>query len=192
MTEVNGVSSLGLVLSRIALIEQRFGQATTIPLASAASGTSGSDFPAVLSLAKNAVASPTNAVGDGNSSDIIKMIQLAAKQHDVDPKLAQAIAHAESNYSPDAVSSAGAVGVMQLMPETAQSLGVRNINDPRENIDGGVHYLKQLLTTFQGDVSKAVAAYNAGPEAVKNYQGVPPYAETQNYVAKVLSYYRNS
>jgi soluble lytic murein transglycosylase-like protein len=192
MTEVNDVSSLGRVFSRISLIEQRFGQTATSALASGTSGTSGSDFPLALSLAKNAAASPASAVGNANSGDIIKMIQLAAKQHNVDPKLAQAVAHAESDYSPDAVSSTGAVGVMQLMPETAQSLGVRNISDPRENIDGGVQYLKQLLTTFQGDVSKAVAAYNAGPAAVENYQGVPPYAETQNYVAKVLSYYRNS
>lgn len=189
---MNEVSSLGRVFSRMALIEQRFGQTATNTLTSGTPGTSGSDFPSVLSVARNAAAAPANAVGDANSGDIIKMIQLAAKQHDVDPKLAQAIAHAESDYSPDAVSSAGAVGVMQLMPETAQSLGVRNISDPRENIDGGVQYLKQLLTTFQGDVPKAVAAYNAGPEAVKNYQGVPPYAETQTYVAKVLSYYRNS
>jgi soluble lytic murein transglycosylase-like protein len=120
------------------------------------------------------------------------MIQLAAKKQGVDPKLAQAIARAESDYSPNVVSSAGAVGVMQLMPDTAASLGVSDIHDPRQNIDGGVQYLKQMLTTFNGDVSMAVAAYNAGPQAVKNYNGVPPYSETQGYVQKVLSYYGNS
>lgn len=186
------MSSIGQVLSRISSIEQRFGQAATSPIVSLPMGNGKSDFPSALSIAQKATVSADNTVSDVRSDDIIKMIQLAAKKHDVDPKLAQAIARAESDYSPDAVSSVGAVGVMQLMPETAQSLGVGNISDPRENIDGGVQYLKQLLTTFQGDVSKAVAAYNAGPQAVKNYQGVPPYAETQDYVAKVLSYYQNS
>ena len=189
---MNGVSGLSQVFSRISLIEQRFGQGAISPIASVPLGNAKGSFPSALSIAQQATVSAKNIISDVPSGDIIKMIQLAATKHDVDPKLAQAIARAESDYSPDAVSSAGAVGVMQLMPETAQSLGVGNIRDPRENIDGGVQYLKQLLTTFQGDVSKAVAAYNAGPEAVKNYQGVPPYAETQNYVAKVLSYYQNS
>jgi len=84
----------------------------------------------------------------------------------------------------------GAVGVMQLMPETAQGLGIRNSKDPRENIDGGVRYLKELMTTFDGDVSKAVAAYNAGPQAVKKYNGTPPYSETQAYVTKVMALYK--
>ncbi len=184
------MNSLDQVLNRISLIQQRFGQEAS-SISNMPQGNAGTSFPAALSVAQQAAVSDANPVA-ANSSDIIKMIQLAAKNHGVDPKLAQAVARAESDYSPNAVSSAGAVGVMQLMPETAQSLGVSNIRDPRENIDGGVQYLKQLLTTFQGDVSEAVAAYNAGPQAVKNYQGVPPYAETQTYVAKVLSYYQNS
>lgn len=115
------------------------------------------------------------------------MLQFTAKKYGVDPKLVMAVAKVESNLSPDVVSSAGAVGVMQLMPETAQGLGVRNSKDPRENIDGGVRYLKQLIGTFDGDVTKAVAAYNAGPQAVKNYNGIPPYSETKAYVAKVMA-----
>lgn len=188
---MNDVNSLDRVFNRISVIEQRFGQLSNSPITNTQSGNEGNNFASAFSLAHNTNYSSAAPVGDANSNDIVKMIQLAAKKHNVDPKLAQAIARAESDYSPEAVSSAGAIGVMQLMPETAQSLGVRNISDPRENIDGGVQYLKQLLTTFQGDTTKAVAAYNAGPQAVKNYQGVPPYAETKAYVAKVLDYYRN-
>ncbi|MBU2702011.1 soluble lytic murein transglycosylase-like protein [Sporomusaceae bacterium BoRhaA] len=190
---MNEVGSLNRVFSRIEAIENRFGQtpnAASLALQTQRKG----DFSSILSAVQPQHTSGPTASNSSStsSSDIIKMIQLAAKKNGVDPKLAQAIARAESDYSPSAVSSAGAVGVMQLMPETAASLGVRDIQDPRQNIDGGVQYLKQMLTTFNGDVSMAVAAYNAGPQAVKNYNGVPPYSETQAYVQKVLSYYRNS
>lgn len=120
---------------------------------------------------------------------IKSMIERAAHKYGVDPKLADAVAKTESNYSINAVSEAGAVGVMQLMPETAASLGVKDPYDPRENIEGGVKYIKQMLTAFDGNVSKAVAAYNAGPQAVKKYNGIPPYSETKNYVKKVLDLY---
>lgn len=131
----------------------------------------------------------SKAVATNAPADINALINQSANKYGVDPKLVSAVAQAESNYTPSAVSDAGAVGVMQLMPDTASSLGVTNIYDPRDNIEGGVKYIKQLLNTFDGDVSKAVAAYNAGPQAVKNYNGVPPYAETQNYVKKVLDLY---
>jgi soluble lytic murein transglycosylase-like protein len=118
---------------------------------------------------------------------IKRMLVETAQKYGVDSDLVLALANAESGYRPDAVSSAGAVGVMQLMPGTARSLGVGNSFDPGENIDGGVRYLKQMLTMFGGDTAKALAAYNAGPEAVRNYGGIPPYQETQAYVRNILA-----
>lgn len=182
------ISGIDQVAKRIAEIEQRF-----VPRISA--NQPANEFATALSGAVNQQQAPgsvqknkTSTTGNSaSSSSIAKMVQVAANKYGVDPKLAMAVAEAESGLSQEAVSSVGAVGVMQLMPETASSLGVHNINDPRENIDGGVRYLKQMLTTFDGDVTRAVAAYNAGPQAVKNYNGVPPYSETRNYVAKVLS-----
>ena len=100
-----------------------------------------------------------------------------------------AVAETESGGNQSAVSPAGAIGVMQLMPGTAAALGV-DPYDERQNIEGGAKYLHEMLDTFDGDVRKAVAAYNAGPQAVRNYNGVPPYRETQNYVSKVLDLYR--
>jgi soluble lytic murein transglycosylase-like protein len=95
----------------------------------------------------------------------------------------------ESNYNPRAVSPKGARGLMQLMPETASRYGVRSIFDPRENIDGGVRYLKDLLALFNSDLRLAIAAYNAGENAVQRFNGIPRYTETQNYVKKVLALY---
>ncbi len=116
-------------------------------------------------------------------------IREAAGKYGVDPKLVSAVAEVESGFEQSAISATGAVGVMQLMPETAESLGV-NPYDATQNINGGAQYLKKMLDTFDGDLRKAVAAYNAGPEAVREYGGVPPYSETQQYVASVLDLYR--
>lgn len=169
------MQSIQKVMQRIADIEARVQR-----LSDAVPSTS---FANALSKAEQT----RNPVKNSSTrTDIAGMVQAAAKKYNVDSKLALAVATTESGLEPGAVSPVGATGVMQLMPETARSLGVRNINDPQENIDGGVRYLKEMLTTFNGDVAKAVAAYNAGPGAVKRYNGVPPYAETQNYVHKVL------
>ena len=116
------------------------------------------------------------------------MLEAAADKYNVDPNLVKAIATAESDWDQNAVSHVGAIGVMQLMPETAAGLGV-DPYDERENIEGGAKYIRQMLDTFDGNVRKAVAAYNAGPGAVKRYGGVPPYSETQNYVGRVLDLY---
>lgn len=127
-----------------------------------------------------------------NASDIEKMVYVASQKYNVDPKFALAIAKTESGLKADAVSPAGASGVMQLMPDTARGLGVSDVFDARQNIDGGVRYLRQMLDMFQGDMKQAAAAYNAGPQAVKDYGGIPPYRETRNYVAGVLDIYNNS
>ncbi|HLO26584.1 MAG TPA: transglycosylase SLT domain-containing protein [Geobacteraceae bacterium] len=116
------------------------------------------------------------------------IINSCSLQYGVDTSLVKAVIQAESGYDPNAVSSKGAAGLMQLMPRTAQDLKVSNSLDPSENIRGGVRYLKFLLDTFKGDVSLALAAYNAGLSRVAQYGGIPPYEETRNYVGKVLSY----
>lgn len=119
-----------------------------------------------------------------------EIIEASAIRNGVDPKLAKSIAIAESNMNQSAVSGVGAIGVMQLMPETARGLGV-NPYDEAENIEGGTRFLRQLLDRFGGNVQLAVAAYNAGPGAVQKYGGVPPYRETQNYVGRVMDLYAN-
>ena len=103
-----------------------------------------------------------------------------------------AIARRESAFNANAVSHVGACGVMQLMPDTARYLGVQNVFDARQNILGGTRYLRTLLDTFNGDLDLALAAYNAGPGAVAKYRGVPPYRETQAYVAAVKASYQNA
>lgn len=119
-------------------------------------------------------------------------VREAARTHGVDPRLVAAVARRESAWNANAVSRAGACGIMQLMPDTARFLGVRNVFDPRENIHGGTRYLRTLLDTFDGDLDLTLAAYNAGPGAVQKYKGIPPYRETQAYVAAVRTTYERS
>lgn len=121
-------------------------------------------------------------------TDYEAYFQAASDTYQVPVNLLKAVAKAESDFTPDAVSHCGAQGIMQLMPATARSLGVTNAFDPAQNIMGGAKFLRQLLDRFDGNVTLAVAGYNAGPGAVQKYGGVPPYKETQNYVAKVLGY----
>ncbi len=116
------------------------------------------------------------------------IIQRVAKSYDVDPALVRAIIMAESSYNPRAVSKRGAKGLMQLMPKTAEYLGVEDSFNPEHNIDGGVRYFKELLGQFKGDVKLALAAYNAGSRRVKEYKGIPPFKATQLYVKKVFEY----
>lgn len=117
-------------------------------------------------------------------------IEEAALRYKIPVALVWAVMHAESAFDPSAVSSAGAAGLMQLMPETAERMHVKDLFDAKENIEGGVRYLRVLANEFEGDMVKMVAAYNAGPEAVRRYDGqIPPFAETQSYVRKVLQLY---
>jgi len=117
------------------------------------------------------------------------LIQTFCDKHGVDPKLVHSIIAAESDYDPGAVSTRGAVGLMQLMPQTATDNGVQNAFDPEENIEAGVRYLKDLSKTYEDDLDQILAAYNAGPEALKKYSGIPPYPETIRYIRKVKSLY---
>ena len=116
-------------------------------------------------------------------------IKRASRQHGVAPGLVKAVIAAESGFDPEAISRKGAQGLMQLMPGTAESMGVADALDPWQNIDGGTRYLSQMIERFPGELHLALAAYNAGPEAVKRHRGVPPYEETRTYVRRVLRYY---
>ncbi|MDH3344369.1 MAG: lytic transglycosylase domain-containing protein [Desulfobacteraceae bacterium] len=117
------------------------------------------------------------------------IIQMSSR-HQVDPALVKAIIMAESGYNPKAISIRGAKGLMQLMPSTAQALGVEDIFNPKQNISGGVRYFKQLINKFDGDIKLALAAYNAGSRNVRQYQGIPPFKSTQYYIEKVFKYYQ--
>ena len=118
-----------------------------------------------------------------------ELIRNAARRYRIPEALVWAVMHTESNFDPQAVSEVGASGLMQLMPATAEEMYVKDIFDVRDNIEGGTRYLRVLANIFDGDMKKMVAAYNAGPDAVKKYGGTPPYAETQAYVQKVIQLY---
>jgi soluble lytic murein transglycosylase-like protein len=133
-------------------------------------------------------ASPATAGTGSGDSPYSAQIDAAAQKYGIDPALLKGLIQQESGFNPNAGSSAGAQGLTQLMPGTAKSLGCTNPLDPAQSIDAGARYLRQQLDTFGGDVRKALAAYNAGPGAVQRYGGVPPYAETQQYVQKVIDY----
>jgi len=135
-------------------------------------------------LVRSVVVSPRETSVAADNSGVRMFVEAAAKTYDVDPELIDSVIQAESNYNPYAISSKGAQGLMQLMPATARRFGVRNIFDPKENVEGGVKYLKFLQNTFR-DERLAIAAYNAGEGAVEKYGDVPPYKETVQYVARV-------
>jgi len=126
----------------------------------------------------------------GDPAEFESIIDAQSRQYGIDKSLVKAVIAAESNYNPKAVSKKGASGLMQLMPKTAESLKVADCFNPSDNIKGGVRYLRFLLDTFKGDVSLALAAYNAGMSNVAKYKGVPPFSETRNYIAKVMNYQR--
>ncbi len=120
-------------------------------------------------------------------ADMVALIGQMAPSYGLNPKLVDAVVNQESGYSPTATSSMGAMGLMQLMPSTASALGVSNPYDPVQNLQGGMTYLRDLLTRYHNDTALALAAYNAGPSAVDAYSGIPPYPETQNYVSSIMA-----
>lgn len=203
------LSSLHAVVQRVADIEYRLGmrrrpggntsfqsmleeQMKSADARKTANGNNARQTaPTVNSAYRSNPSNPVAGVSQttGLDAGYHDVIAASAKKYNIDPALVSAVAEVESGFHQDAVSDAGAVGIMQLMPDTAASLGI-NPYDANQNIDGGAKYLSQLLQTFGGDIRKAVAAYNAGPQAVRDYGGVPPYGETEAYVDSVLDLYK--
>jgi soluble lytic murein transglycosylase-like protein len=161
--------------------------AATAPVATTATTAApATSFASQLAAASAPAPTPASVAGDTTQYDAL--IQASAARNGVDPALLKALIRAESNFDPNAGSPAGAQGLTQLMPGTAAGLGVTDVHDPAQAIEGGAKYLRSQLDAFGGDETKALAAYNAGPGAVTRYGGVPPYAETQQYVQRVLGY----
>lgn len=159
------------------------------PARNNAAAAKNSTMPDAKPKAEQAPADSSALPKSINPDVLHQIVQETAQKNDVDPALVSAVISTESNWNTSALSSKGAQGLMQLVPETAQKLGVNNAWDPQQNIDGGVRYLHMLLDRYNGDLPKALAAYNAGPSAVDRWGGVPNYPETQEYVRKVTHTY---
>jgi soluble lytic murein transglycosylase-like protein len=160
------------------------GYTSATPTANAYTTSATSDIPTTVAY----TAAPVGAGAAGESSAYTPLIEQAAARNGLNPAILSGLIQQESGFDPSARSSAGALGLTQLMPSTAASLGVAEPLDPAQSIEGGARYLSQLLHQFAGNTADALAAYNAGPGAVQQYGGVPPYSETQQYVTKVLGY----
>jgi soluble lytic murein transglycosylase len=150
--------------------------------------------PSYARLASRPVPAPTASVVSSANipSAYLERINTACDRHGVDPALVHALVKVESDFNPLALSRKGAMGLMQLMPQTAVEMNVRNSFNPDENIDGGVKYLRYLLDRYEGNLSLALAAYNSGETAVKRWGTIPPFKETQSYVSRIMKLYHGS
>ena len=188
-TGTTGTAASGATASLLGLAPTAAGATAAAPY-----GTAGSLAATTGSLAGVPAAAgagtPNGTTGSLAGVPYGDEITAAARRNGVDPALLAGLVRQESNFNAAAVSPAGARGLTQLMPATAAGLGVANPSDPVQALEGGARYLRRQLDAFGGDVTKALAAYNAGPGAVQRYGGVPPYTETQNYVRNVLNYAR--
>jgi soluble lytic murein transglycosylase-like protein len=165
------------------------GQTTRLYLANDASG---GYIDVATAQIEDFEPAPTEATSNATpaQSDLPSIIQNASASSRIDADFIASVIRAESANNPRAVSRKGAQGLMQLMPQTANALGVKDSFDPAANVDGGVRYLRNLLLQYNGDAAKALAAYNAGPQRVQQYHGIPPYRETHAYVARVINDYK--
>jgi soluble lytic murein transglycosylase-like protein len=177
------------VAARVRQIQSVIEQAREGALGASSQGAS--EAPSFAEALQSASSTPTAssaAYQGGEGAPYEAAISQAAQRYGIEPALLHGLIQQESGFDPSSQSSAGAMGLTQLMPGTASSLGVRNPFDPTESIEGGARYLAQLMSQFGGNTTDALAAYNAGPAAVSQHGGVPPYPETEAYVAKVLGY----
>jgi soluble lytic murein transglycosylase-like protein len=179
--------SLATIGTRLGELQTMVAQmnAPATPAAAPAPTAPTSSFAGALAAAQTSPsAAPVSGTGDSSAFDA--QINAAAASNGIDPALLKGLVSQESGFDPSARSGAGAVGLTQLMPATASALGVTNPLDPAQSLQGGAKYLREQLDRFGGDETLALAAYNAGPGAVQKYGGIPPYAETQNYVTSVM------
>ncbi len=188
------ISGLDIAMRRMQAIEKQFASMNNM------GKTPDVDFQSILNSKLNDVDStnspdksfyPQNTAVNGTRADIENLIAKYSDKNGLDKDFVKALVRQESGFNPKATSKCGAMGLMQLMPGTAQGLGVTNAYDVEQNIAGGTKYLRSMIDRFGGNEQMALAAYNAGPNAVKKYNGIPPYRETQNYVKNVMSMYNN-
>lgn len=177
----------GVQISTAATTNSSYPQTSNADFATALQAATTADASGVAGASTTYPVSYDSTSGAGSESSAYDpLIEQAAARNGLDPALLHGLIEQESAFDPNATSSAGAAGLTQLMPGTASSMGVANPLNPAESIEGGARYLGQLMSEFAGNTEDALAAYNAGPGAVEQYGGVPPYAETQSYVTKVL------